>query len=174
MKLLEDKNFGGNKPYIDLTDVGQWGQSKAIAEHVGKESWLMIEKHIKTRVNGTCELCNASETEKGIFGQKANKFKIEFRYSIDDNSKIATLHRVMYVCASCSQMIHLRQTQMRGIEQYQRAIKRLSKVHNLQPYQVEEELHNKLDIARFRYKNGIPENLEVYIIEDGIDRLWKN
>ena len=173
MELLEDKTFGGNKANIDLTDVGLWGQIKTIVPHIGEQNWLTIEKHVKDRVNGVCELCNASETENGIFGQKAHKFNIEFRYKIDDNSKIGTLHRVMHVCASCSQMIHLKQTQRQGIEQYKRAVERLCKIHNLQPYQVERELHYQIDIGKTRYEKGIPENLEIYIIEDGINRMWK-
>ncbi len=64
MKLLEDRDFGGNRPYIDLTNVGQWGQIKAIAKHIGQKQWSTIEEHIKNRVNGTCELCNANENEK--------------------------------------------------------------------------------------------------------------
>lgn len=173
MILLEDKSFGGDKAYIDLTDIGLWGQVKTIKHHIGEKNWTTIEKHIKDRVNGVCELCNASEMEKGIFGEKAHKFKIEFRYKIDDDSKIATLKRMMYVCTSCSQMIHLRQTQIQGIHQYKRAVERLSKIYNLKPYQVETELHHQQDINRIRYEKGIPENLELYIIEDGINRMWK-
>ena len=80
----------------------------------------------------------------------------------------------MYVCASCSQMIHLRQTQLMGIEPYKRAVERLCKVHNMQPYEVEQEMHKKLDVVKARHENGIPSNIELNIIEDGINRLWTN
>lgn len=174
MESIEDKDFGGNKAYIDLTDIGVWGQSKTIEKHIGKENWVEIQKHVKDRVNGVCELCGANESKKGIFGQKAHKLKIEFRYSTDEKSKISTLKRMMYVCISCSQMIHLRQTQLAGIEPYKRAVERLCKINGLKPYQIEEELHKQQDIVKIRHQNGIPENLELYIIEDGTSRLWRS
>lgn len=174
MELYEDKNFGGNRAYIDLTDIGEWGKHGKIEEYIGQKNWIKIQEHIKNRVNDTCELCNASKTKEGVFGQKAHKFKIEFRHEVDERDKKSTLKRIMYVCASCSQMIHLRQTQLMGIEPYKRAVERLCKVHNMQPYEVEQEMHKKLDVVKARHENGIPSNIELNIIEDGINRLWTN
>lgn len=71
-------------------------------------------------------------------------------------------------------MIHLRQTQLMGIEPYKRAVERLCEVHNMQPYEVEQEMHKKLDTVKARHENGIPSNIELNIIEDGINRLWTN
>ncbi len=36
MELYEDKNFGGNRAYIDLTDIGEWGKHGKIEEYIDK------------------------------------------------------------------------------------------------------------------------------------------
>lgn len=170
--LKEDKDFGGNKPYIDLTPIDEFGVIRNIIQHTGKEKWSDIKKHIKNRVSRACEFCGASEFTNGIFGQKAHKFKIEFRYSIDNNSKIATLHRLMHICVSCSQSIHLGKTQLQGEGQYIRAVERLCKFHNLQPHQIEQQLLEEQNKVEAYSEEEMLDNLDVSVIKDGVSRLW--
>jgi hypothetical protein len=51
----EDRSFGENRPYIDLTALHQWGAK--VADRVGRASWTMIREHVARRVDHTCEFC---------------------------------------------------------------------------------------------------------------------
>lgn len=73
MELYEDKNFGGNRAYIDLTDIGEWGKHGKIEEYIGQKNWIRIQEHIKNRVNDTCELCNASKNKRRCFWTKSSQ-----------------------------------------------------------------------------------------------------
>lgn len=176
--IIEDKEFGGNKPYIDLTPLNSWGPN--LAKHIGKENWISIEKHVCERVNYTCELCSASPKTAGIMGKKANKFTIELRFEHNEATKIATLRRLINVCVPCYQAIHIRQTELMSRHMQKErspligAIARLCIFHNLTDIEVEQWKDKELQLWNNRQNNSYPENLNIDIIEDGTNRLWSN
>lgn len=141
---LEDKTFGGDKPYIDLTPFAEWNLEKVIVQHVGKNKWLKIKEHVQARVNFSCELCGASSDNIGEMGKKAHKHKIDFRFLHDEESGIATLIRIINVCVPCYQAIHIRQTEIQSKKMsisrspLVGAIARLSYFYGFSDYQIQE------------------------------------
>ncbi len=108
---IEDREWGGQKPYIDLTPVDLWG--KQIPKILGSKPAVALKEHLAERAHQCCELCGAGPKTKGLMGQKAHKnFRVEMRFAYDDSHKRATLRRLIYVCHKCSQAIHLRQTEI--------------------------------------------------------------
>lgn len=174
---LEDRLFGGDKPSIDLTPLNEWG--KPIIKHIGQSAWAGIETFAARRAQGTCELCGASPEKAGVMGRRANKFTIEFRFSHDEATKIATLRRLVHVCIPCNQSIHLRQTELQSSRMSPErspmvgAIARLKHFHGMTEAQVRQWLATELALWGSRRTNGYPENMDVDIIEDGTNRLWR-
>lgn len=174
---LEDREFGGNKPYIDLTPLNEWG--KPIIKHIGKAAWANIEAFAAQRVHGACELCGSSPDTAGVMGRRANKFTVELRFSHDEASKIATLHRLVHVCVPCSQAIHLRQTELQSSRMPPErspmvgAIARLKHFYGKDEEQIRKWLASELELWGRRRTAGYPGNMDVDIIEDGVNRLWR-
>lgn len=108
--IFEDRTYGGNVPYIDLTPISLWG--KDIQKHVCKAGWETIRAHVAGRVREACELCQASAENPGVMGSRSNKFNVEMRFEHDFAAKTAVLRRLLHTCAGCTQAIHLRQTEM--------------------------------------------------------------
>src|SRR5476651_1515529 len=106
----EDVFFGGNSPFIDIAPSPQWGFEKKLKAHIGESSWSVIRDHIKNRVGGCCEFCQASPGGGGLFKQKASPFKIDFRFQRDTPAGTDILRRIIYICEPCRNTIHLRQT----------------------------------------------------------------
>lgn len=173
----EDQAFGGNKPYIDLTPLNEWG--KPIIKHIGMAAWASIERFVAERMHGTCELCGSSPNTAGVLGRRANKFTVELRFSHDETTKIATLRRLLHVCVPCNQAIHLRQTELQSSRMPPErspmigAIARLVHFHGVTEAQVRERLAAELALWGRRRANGYPENMDVDIIEDATKRLWR-
>lgn len=109
----EDRMFGGNIAYIDLTPRELW--DGPIKKLLGVSRWYALENHIAFRAQRRCELCGAGKGIKGLMGKGANQFRVEMRFDYDDINRRATLRRLFHVCHSCSQAIHLRQTELQSI-----------------------------------------------------------
>jgi hypothetical protein len=176
--LLEDRHYGGSKPYIDLTEARQWGRQ--VQKHIGSSAWDAIKKHVAERVGNTCELCSANGIVAGFMGQRAHRFNIEFRYEHNEATKVATLRRLVYTCASCSMAIHLRQTEMSSKDAsldarspFVGALQRLSKFNDMAQVDILKQLRQQQAIGLRRLQQGYPENINVDIVEDGVNRLWK-
>lgn len=174
---LEDRAFGGDKPYIDLTPLNEWG--KPIIKHVGKKTWAAIEAFVAQRAHGACELCGAGPDKVGVMGRRANKFAIELRFSHDETTKIATLRRLVHVCVPCNQSIHLRQTELLSSRMPPErspmigAIARLAQFHGMSELQVRHWLSVELALWGRRRADGYPENMDIDIVEDETNRLWR-
>lgn len=174
---FEDRFFGADKPYIDLTPANQWGAS--IVGHIGASAWAAIEAHVAQRVSHVCELCGASESVQGVMGHRAHKFKIEMRFEHDEESRIAILRRLLHVCVPCSQAIHLRQTALQSKKMpperspFIGAVACLVKFHGVTDAEVKRWLATELAIWDKRAAIGHPENADLAIVEDGLCRLWR-
>lgn len=175
----EDRTFGGNTPYIDLTPLNLWGDENKVARHIGKKNWESVRSHIVSRVQNTCELCGASPKIAGVIGRRSNKFDVEFRFEHDYARKVATLRRLIHVCVPCYQSIHLRQTQIKSARMPPDrspmigAIARLEHFHGKDPIEIERWLHTELAQWERRKEDGYPNEFDFDIIENGIDRMWR-
>lgn len=174
---MEDKLFGSAVPSIDLTPRDHWGG--VIIKHVGNTQWEAVRNHVRDRVGGVCELCGASRNVPGVMGRRSTKFDIELRFEHDENSKVATLKRLVHVCVPCYQAIHLRQTQLISAKMPPErspmigAVARLKHFHNKDWPDIEQWLGFELRLWNRRKENNYPENINVDIVESGLARLWR-
>jgi len=173
---LEDRGFGVDKPYIDLTPEGGWGQP--VVDFIGESAWVAIDEFVKRRANGACELCGASPVAQGFMGKRAHLFCTEPRFAYDETNKVATLKRLVNVCHQCKNAIHFCQTALKtkqlqtGRGPLFEAVARLSKFHNLTESQVYDWARKELSIWERRRAMGFPQRFDFWIIMDGTNRLW--
>ena len=177
-EFYEDPDFGGHKPYIDLTPSAQWGN--CIKDEIGDSVWQAIEDHAEARVGRSCELCKASPKYKGFMGHRAHQFKIECRFEHDVEAMTAILRRVLHVCIPCSWAIHLRHAQLITEENNygadwspeNTALKRLAYFHNMSRDQIRIWLSRELKTWYEREQIGYPLYMEEAIAAKGTKRLW--
>ncbi len=159
----ENKSFGGNKPYLDLTPERLWnGKLNAI-----------VENHVRDRVNGCCEFCLAGPKNVGVFGKKAHKFSFEKRFSTINGGIELKLERLIHLCNICFYAIHIRQAGSKGnIWNYNNAIERLCAFHSKTEKEIQEENNREYLIWENREKMGYPKKVDISILDHGIDCLW--
>lgn len=174
---LENKHYGENMPYIDLTPLSVWGLN--FQSLVGKASWARINKWVAERSGNRCELCAAGPDTRGVMGQKARKFRTEPRFSHDEASRIAMLERLVHACAACSQAIHLRRTELMSKRMPEArsplvgAFARLRAFHDITDEQIQQWLRRELHEWKLRSDAGYPEYINLDIVENGTSNLWR-
>lgn len=174
---MEDRSFGGQKPIIDLSPVHLWGTQ--IEQHIGKSEWANICSFVSERVGNRCEFCKAGPNSKGLFGKRAHKFRVELRFYHDDKSRIATLKRLAFICSGCYDATHLRQAQLKSSKMpptrspFASAVYRLKVYHKITDQDVQSWLANELALWASRKDNGYPDQIDVDIIESGVELLWR-
>lgn len=169
--INDDREFGGNKPFIDLTPEDLWGGT--IKAKIGAEGLSMLEGCVAARAGHVCELCGAGKGIQGFMGKGATKFKVEPRFAYDDRTQVATLKRLMHICNQCGQSIHLRQTQIQsqGMPSFRSpmigAIARLVKFHNVTEAGVLCELDSHLRM----WRNRVVRDVDLLVAIDAVRAL---
>jgi len=177
LPAMEERMFGGDKPLIELRPVHMW--NLPIEEHIGGLEWDKILNFVSERAGNRCEFCEAGPNHKGIFGKRAFEFKVHLRFSHDDNTRIATLKRLVHVCSGCNYATHLKQAQLKSANMpsdrslFVAAMKRLMFFHKLTENEVKTWLDRELALWASRKNVAYPDQIDVAVVEAGLDRLWR-
>ena len=90
----EDRFFGGNSFYIDMTPPSMWFVN--VRAIVPPSHWSLISSYVILRAHGKCEMCGSSE-----------RLETHERWELDFASQTMRLKRLMCLCKLCHLGVHI-------------------------------------------------------------------
>lgn len=157
----EDREFGGNKLFIDLIPDTCW--FKNVRSSIDFLDWGNLRKHIYERVNYTCECCGVNCLDENI------KLDAHERWDYDLKNKKQILKRLIALCCSCHDATHYNLTCIRG---YDEEVKKyLQKIRGETIEEVEEHIKKSFDV--WRKRNKINWTLDITLITENNIKIIK-
>lgn len=144
----ENRNYGGNKLYIDLIPKFCWFTN--VRYCIQSNDWNRIRKHVYERVNYKCECC-------GIYTKNIEAHE---RWHYYKSTKTQKLMRIIALCKMCHMATHIGLTNLCG--KYKKAINHLKSVRNFTNKEVLEHEKNSYKILYER--NKIEWDLDISLI----------
>lgn len=90
----EDRSFGGDSYYADLTPSTAWFSNLRTMMPISR--WKELSMYVRNRHKNCCEICGSNE-----------RLEAHERWLFDKNTGVQRLMRIMCVCKKCHLSIHI-------------------------------------------------------------------
>lgn len=145
----EDRNFGGNKLFVDLVPSTCWFTNVRTCVHFS--DWDRLRRFVYTRANKQCECCHAKST-----------LDAHERWLFDKSTKIQKLMRIIALCKACHEVTHMGLAQIKG--RGEPATKHLMDVLGINKHEAKKHIEQAFSI--WNERNQLEWELDLTIITD--------
>lgn len=149
----ENRQFGGNKLYVDLIPASCWFTN--VRYCVKDSDWYRLRKYVYERVNNICECC-----------KKVSDLEAHERWDYDNDQKIQKLVRLVGLCSDCHRVTHIGLAEINGYGED--AFEHLKKVLDISDEECEKHIEDAYDIWEERSKFDWKLDLSI-LIDNGIE-----
>lgn len=157
----EDRNYGGNKLFVDLIPSSCW--FKNVRSSIDVLDWADLREHIYGRVNHKCECCGRNCLDENV------RLDAHERWEYDTKNKKQILKRLIALCCLCHNATHYGLACVKGLDESTK--KYLQKVRGDTDDEVEEHISTAFNVWMDR--NGIKWELDITLITDNNIKIVK-
>ena len=159
--LGEDRNYGGNKLFIDLIPNTCWFTNVRSCVH--PKDWDRLRKYVYERVNYICEGCNIDTQNSNII------LEAHERWDYNEETQTQKLVRIVALCRNCHESTHIGLAGLNG-KGYE-AKEHIKKVRKFTEQEYQKHENDAFEI--WRRRNTIHWELDLSLITSNNIKLSK-